>query len=146
MNLDELYSEILIDLANSKRHRGEPTEKAISVRGVNPNCGDDIVISAQIEGGKIKRIWRSGKACAIAEASAEILAKDLEGKNLDDAKETVGLFLKMVRGESLNESELGRLGDARLLSGISKFPARVKCAGLAWYTLNKIISTKKDRE
>jgi nitrogen fixation NifU-like protein len=105
------------------------------MRGVNPSCGDDISLALEVEGGIIKKAAISGSGCAISEASAAIMADMIEGKSTEEADRLAELFLGMIRKTVTDENELEELEDALALQNISNMPARVKCAVLAWHTL-----------
>lgn len=139
MELNELYTDIITEYAADKGH-WHPLENAdVTLRGVNPSCGDEISLQLQIKDGVIKQVGLTGSGCAISSASASVLAEMMEGTELEEAKRLVQLFLGMIRGEAKPEEELEELEDAVAFRGISKMPARTKCAVLAWHTLEEAI-------
>lgn len=139
MELNELYTDIITEYAADKKH-WHPLEKAdVTMRGVNPSCGDEISLQLEIEGSTIRQVGLTGSGCAISSASASVLADMMEGMGLEEVKRLVQLFLRMIRGEAGNEEELEELQDAVAFRGISKMPARTKCAVLAWHTLEEAI-------
>ena len=103
-------------------------------QGVNPSCGDDITVSLHLEDGIIDEAAFQGSGCAVSQASADIMADLITDKTPGEALALAELFLAMIRGEVTSEQELAPLGEAAQLQGISRMPARVKCAELAWRT------------
>ena len=103
-------------------------------QGINPSCGDDITLSLRVEDGIIDEAAFQGSGCAVAQASADIMADIITDKTPEEALELGKLFLAMIRGEVTSEEELAPLGEAAQLQGISRMPARVKCAELGWRT------------
>ena len=103
-------------------------------QGINPSCGDDITLSLRVEDGIIDEAAFQGSGCAVSQASADIMADIITDKTPEEALELGKLFLAMIRGEVTSEEELAPLGEAAQLQGISRMPARVKCAELGWRT------------
>lgn len=139
MELNELYSDIIREYAASREHWHPLDDPKISIRGVNPSCGDEISLELEIKDGVIKEVGLVGSGCAISSASASMLADMMEGRTVEEAKELAELFVSMVRGDVLAEERLEPLEDAMAFRGISKMPARTKCAVLAWHTLEEAI-------
>ena len=107
--------------------------------GVNPSCGDDIVLSLVLSQDQvIEEAAFTGSGCAISQASADIMAELITDKPLAEALELAETFMAMIRGEELTDQQKEALGEAAELEGISRMPARVKCAQLAWRTLKEI--------
>lgn len=118
-------------------------EDATHVRhGINPSCGDDIMLSMRMEDGTIDEIAFQGSGCAVSQASADIMADLLTGQTPERAVELAELFLAMIRGEVEGEDALAPLGEAAQLQGISRMPARVKCAQLAWRTAMTMLASE----
>ncbi len=107
--------------------------------GINPSCGDELTLQLRVEGGVIEEASFTGHGCAISQASADIMAELITGETVEEAKRLSGLFLAMIRGEELSEEDLEDLDEAAQLKDISHMPARVKCAELAWRTLDGIL-------
>ena len=107
--------------------------------GVNPSCGDELTLQLRVEGGKIEEASFTGHGCAISQDSADIMADLITGKTVGEAKRLAGLFLGMIRGDELTERDYEDLDEAAELKDISHMPARVKCAELAWRTLDAMI-------
>ena len=108
--------------------------------GINPSCGDELTLMLRVENGVIEEASFTGHGCAISQASADIMADLITGEAVEEAKRLSGLFLAMIRGEELSEDDFEDLDEAAQLKDISHMPARVKCAELAWRTLDGILS------
>lgn len=108
--------------------------------GINPSCGDELTLMLRVENGVIEEASFTGHGCAISQASADIMADLITGETVGEAKRLSGLFLAMIRGEELSEDDFEDLDEAAQLKDISHMPARVKCAELAWRTLDGILS------
>ena len=108
--------------------------------GINPSCGDELTLMLRVENGVIEEASFTGHGCAISQASADIMADLITCETVEEAKRLSGLFLAMIRGEELSEDDFEDLDEAAQLKDISHMPARVKCAELAWRTLDGILS------
>lgn len=108
--------------------------------GVNPSCGDELTLTLRVEGDVIEEAAFTGHGCAISQASADIMAELITGETVAEAKRLSELFMAMIRGEELSEDDFGDLDEAAQLRDISHMPARVKCAELAWRTLDTVLS------
>ena len=108
--------------------------------GINPSCGDELTLMLRVENGVIEEASFTGHGCAISQASADIMADLITSETVEEAKRLSGLFLAMIRGEELSEDDFEDLDEAAQLKDISHMPARVKCAELAWRTLDGILS------
>ncbi len=108
--------------------------------GINPSCGDELTLTLRVEDGVIEEAAFTGHGCAISQASADIMADLITGETVEEAKRLAALFLGMIRGEELSEEDFEDLDEAAQLKDISHMPARVKCAELAWRTLDGILS------
>ena len=107
--------------------------------GHNPNCGDEITIELKLNGDIIEDMAFSGHGCAISQASTSIMIDTLKGKTVDEAKEIINTFIEMIKSEITDEKELKKLEDAIAFKNIAHMPARVKCALLAWHTIEDIL-------
>lgn len=110
--------------------------------GINPSCGDELTLQLRIEEGVIEEASFVGSGCAVSQASADMMADLITGETVEEAKRLVGLFLGMIKGEPLSEEDREDLDEAAELESISRMPARVKCAELAWRTLEKLLADK----
>ncbi len=143
MDLKELYSQIITENSRSTRNRRPVPGATHALEGVNPSCGDDITLQLRIEDGVVKDAGFLGSGCAISQASASLMVDDIKGKTVEEAKRLIGLFFGMIKGEVADDA-LDDLEDAAALQGISHTPARVKCAVLAWHTLEEALDGKTD--
>ena len=107
--------------------------------GINPSCGDELTLSLRVENGVIVEAAFTGHGCAISQASADIMAELITDETVEEAKRLSSLFLAMIRGEELSEEDFEDLDEAAQLKDISHMPARVKCAELAWRTLDGML-------
>ena len=109
--------------------------------GVNPSCGDEMVLRLRLsaDGETIEEAAFTGQGCAVSQASADIMAELVTGETVEEAKRLMSLFLRMIQGEELSPDEQDDLDEAYQLEGISRMPARVKCAELGWRTLGSML-------
>ena len=144
MNLKELYQEIILGHGKNPRNLRKTENFNKDAKGHNPLCGDKVHIFLKLnENKKIEDISFEGSGCAISMASASIMTELLSGKNENQTKEIVSDFLEMIKKKdiletkNLNENEKTKL---MCLSGVKKYPMRVKCATLAWHTLTSAVN------
>ncbi|HAM41761.1 MAG TPA: SUF system NifU family Fe-S cluster assembly protein [Candidatus Omnitrophica bacterium] len=128
--LDELYRDVILDHFKNPHRKGELPNAQIKAEGANPLCGDELTFYLTLADGKIGHARFTGKGCAISQASASMLAEQLEGKTVKEVARLIETMKKLMRGEAPDESV--DLGDLESLAGVRKFPVRVKCAALAW--------------
>jgi nitrogen fixation NifU-like protein len=133
MQLDELYRRVIMDHYKSPRNQGRLDGESVSVDLHNPTCGDRISLQLSVENGVVKNARFTGEGCSISLASASMMTDAIKGKNLEEALKLAEEFSRMMKGEPV-EFEYEEL---EALSGVSKFPARIKCAMLAWNALRK---------
>jgi nitrogen fixation NifU-like protein len=135
-DLRELYQELIID--HSKRPRNFRVVEGADrkAEGFNPLCGDKVTVYLELDNGRIKNIGFQGKGCAISTASASVMTETLKGKTLAEAEGLFEIFHDLVTGKPPAGGKIPELGKLAVFSGVSEFPARVKCATLAWHTLN----------
>jgi len=138
VNLNELYTQIITENSRSKENR-HPVEGAThSLEGVNPSCGDDITLQLRVKDGKIEDAGFIGSSCAISQASASLMIDLVKGRTVEDAHRLISLYFQMIKGK-ITPEELDDLEDVAALQGIAHVPARVKCAVLAWHTLEEAL-------
>ena len=113
--------------------------------GINPSCGDELTLQLRVENGVIEEASFTGHGCAISQASADIMADLITGETVEEARRLAELFLAMIRGEKLSEEDLEDLDEAAQLQDISHMPARVKCAELAWRTLDGMLEEQANQ-
>ena len=132
------YNEILTYHNMSPLHKHDLPGANMVLEGVNPSCGDDIVLKLLVEDGTIKDGAFTGDGCAVSQASCDIMIDMLIGKKADEAHMLYDLFMKMIKG-TVTDEEIDILEEAGALKDISHMPARVKCAVLGWRTLNELL-------
>lgn len=140
MQLDELYRRVIMDHYKTPRNKGEFENGAVSVELNNPSCGDRITLQMVLQDGVVEDAKFMGEGCSISMASASMMTVAIKGKKLEEALEIAEQFSLMMKGD-LVEFEFE---DLEALSGVSKFPARINCATLAWKALKKGAQQAKD--
>lgn len=143
MALDEVYTEVLGEHSRNPDHKHPLSCATCSVKGHNPSCGDEITLQLQIEGGIVKDAAFTGVGCAISQASTDIMAELIRGKSIEEARRLAQKFICMIKGEITDEEELEDLEEALALKNVAHMPARVKCAVLAWHTLDDALKNEK---
>ncbi len=133
------YNEILTEHNIHPEFKHDLPDANIELEGVNPSCGDELTLQLRVENGVIEEASFTGHGCAISQASADIMADLITGETVEEAHRLAELFLAMIRGEKLSEDDLEDLDEAAQLQDISHMPARVKCAELAWRTLDGML-------
>ena len=143
-DLRELYQQVILDHNKNPRNFREMPDATNRVDGYNPLCGDHYTIFLKLEDGTIREVTFTGSGCAISKASASVMSSTVKGKSKEEADQLFETFHKLVTGDpsSLSAADLGRLA---AFSGVSEFPARVKCATLAWHTLRTALEGKQER-
>ena len=137
--MNTFYNEILTEHNVNPTHKHEIEDPDLTLEGVNPSCGDDIILSFKVQDGVIMDGAFSGDGCAISQASCDMMLDLVIGKSVDEAKRLSEIFLRMIKGEVTDE-EKEELEEAGILSDISHMPARVKCAVLGWHTMEEMLS------
>jgi SUF system FeS assembly protein, NifU family len=143
MDLRDLYTEVVTEYSRAQKHRHPLEHPDVTMQGVNPSCGDEISLELNVKNGVIEKAAILGSGCAISEASAAIMADLIEGKPVNEANRLAELFIGMIKKTVTSEAELEELQDAVALQNISNMPARVKCAVLAWHTLEEALKKLK---
>jgi nitrogen fixation NifU-like protein len=137
-DLRELYQQVILDHNRNPRNFHELPAATRKVEGYNPLCGDHYTIYLDLDGETIRDVAFVGSGCAISKASASVMSSMVKGKSRDEADALFERFHSLVTGgSSLSADELGKLA---AFSGVSEFPARVKCASLAWHTLHTALA------
>ncbi|KKE79557.1 SUF system NifU family Fe-S cluster assembly protein [Oceanobacillus caeni] len=134
-NLDTLYRQVIMDHYKNPRNRGVVEGESVSVDMNNPTCGDRIRLQLKVEDDIVKDAKFEGEGCSISMSSASMMTQAVKGKKIEDALEMSQLFSDMMLGKEL-KTDLD-LGDIEALQGVSKFPARIKCATLAWKAMER---------
>ena len=140
--IEELYQEVILDHSRRPRNFGELADAAVRVRGDNPACGDEIHLAVKFDGdGGLEDIKFTGHGCAISQASASLMTMKLKGKSRGEVMEMLRAFHDLVTGGK-NEAPKA-LGDLRVMSGVRRFPQRVKCAMLPWRAVEQALQQNK---
>lgn len=140
--LKTLYQELILDHNKNPRNYRAMEDADRTVEGYNPLCGDRYTIYLKMEGDVVKDVSFTGSGCAISKASASVMTSVVRGKKREEVAALFETFHKLVTGELQGEEHLEELGKLAAFSGVSEFPARVKCASLAWHTLKSALEAK----
>ena len=134
-----VYTAALMEHNAHPDYKYEMDNPTHTHEGVNPSCGDEIVLALRVVDGIVEEAAFTGSGCAVSQASADIMADLITGETVEEAKRLSSLFVRMIQGEELSPEEQEDLDEAYELQSISRMPARVKCAELAWRTLDGMI-------
>jgi nitrogen fixation protein NifU and related proteins len=134
-NLDALYRQVIMDHYKNPRNKGVLEDGNLTINMNNPTCGDRIQLTMNVEDGIVTDAKFEGEGCSISMSSASMMTQAIKGKKIDDAIKLSGVFSNMMQGKEYDEDL--DLGDIEALQGVSKFPARIKCATLAWKAMEK---------
>jgi len=141
-DLTDVYNELIMEHSMNSYNKKKLEKADYSEIGHNPNCGDEITLELKLNGNIIEDMAFNGHGCAISQASTSIMIDTLKGKTIDEAKEIIQTFIDMIKRETKNEEDLKKLEDAIAFKNVSNMPARVKCALLAWHTIEDILDKK----
>ncbi|MGE4370087.1 MAG: Fe-S cluster assembly sulfur transfer protein SufU [Burkholderiaceae bacterium] len=139
--LRELYQEVIFDHNRNPRNYGELSDASHSAQGHNPLCGDQLTVYAQVIDGKVEKVSFIGHGCAISTASASLMTEAVKGKSIQEVESLFNDMHTLLTEAHPQERDFGKL---EVLSGVREFPARVKCATLAWHTLHNAIHQARD--
>jgi nitrogen fixation protein NifU and related proteins len=134
-NLDQLYRQVIMDHYKNPRNKGTLEDGSFTVDMNNPTCGDRIHLNMKVEDGKVTDAKFDGEGCSISMASASMMTQIVIGKDIETALKLSEVFSNMMQGKEYDEDI--DLGDIEALQGVAKFPARIKCATLAWKAMEK---------
>ena len=137
--LENIYTELIAEHSRARDNRRHLEHATIKERGHNPSCGDEITLELEVVDGTIKDAAFNGAGCAISQASTDMMIELMRGKTVTEAQRLAELFIAMIHGEVTDDAELDALDEAAALKNLSTMPARVKCATLAWHTLEQCI-------
>ena len=137
-DLTQIYNELIMEHSMNSCNKRKLDNPDYQELGHNPSCGDEITLEVKMDGDIIQDMAFSGHGCAISQASTSIMIDTLKGKTIEEAKEIIQTFIGMIKREITDEEELQKLEDAIAFKNVSNMPARVKCALLAWHTLEGI--------
>ena len=141
-DLEDLYQELIIDHSRRPRNFGAIDGADRVAEGFNPLCGDRVTIFLKLENDLVREVKFQGSGCAISTASASLLTEAVKGKTREEAEALFEKFHALVTGKAPAGAELGKLA---VFSGVSEFPARVKCASLVWHTLRSALKGRPER-
>ena len=143
-DLRDLYQEVILDHTKRPRNFGTLEHATHRAQGHNPLCGDQLALFVRIEDGRLCDLRFAGKGCAISTASASLLTEALKGKRTDEAHDLFARFHEVVTTPSGEPVDVSRLGKLAALVGVREFPMRVKCASLAWHTLEAALAGRSE--
>lgn len=141
-DLTDVYNEIIMEHGMNSYNKRQLEHADYCKLGHNPNCGDEIKIELKMNGNRIEDMAFSGHGCAISQASTSIMIDTLKEKTIEEAKSIIETFIGMIKREITDEAELEKLENAIAFRNVSNMPARVKCALLAWHTIEDILNEK----
>jgi nitrogen fixation NifU-like protein len=141
--MESMYREIILDHYKHPQHRGLAEPYDAEVHQVNPTCGDEVTLRLRVADGKVAELGWEGEGCSISQASTSVMSGLVVGKPVDEALALQEKFLELMqsRGEAeLSEADEDELQDAVAFEGVSKYPARVKCALLGWMAMKAAVA------
>ena len=139
--IDDLYQEIILDHSKKPRNFGHLDASSAHAEGFNPLCGDRLTLEILLEGDVVKDARFVGAGCAISVASASLMTETLKGKTRAEAEKLLERFHQLLTNDAANADDLGKLA---VFSGVREYPARVKCATLAWHTLKAALENSDE--
>lgn len=143
-DLTEVYNELIMEHSMNSYNKKKLENADYCEIGHNPNCGDEITLELKVNGDVIEDMAFSGHGCAIFQASTSIMIDTLKGKTIKEAKEIIKIFIEMIKRETTSEEELKKIEDAIAFRNVSNMPARVKCALLAWHTVEDMLNKNQN--
>jgi len=136
--LSALYQEVILDHYRRPRNRGTLAEPSGSASLRNPLCGDEVDVQVALRDGKVEDVKFGGRGCSISQASASMMTELVKGRTPDEVHALGERFAEMIRGNAEAAKDQA-LGQARALSGVSRFPTRVRCALIAWEAMERAV-------
>jgi nitrogen fixation NifU-like protein len=130
--VDSMYQEIILDHYRNPHHKGLRDPFDVEVHHVNPTCGDEVTLRVQVVDGVVQDVSYDGQGCSISQASTSVMTDLVIGRKVDEALSTHGAFLELMQSRGTLEPDEDVLEDGIAFAGVSKYPARVKCALLGW--------------
>jgi nitrogen fixation NifU-like protein len=134
-NLDQLYRTVIMDHYKNPRNKGSLEDGSVTIDMNNPTCGDRIHLTMHVSNGVVENAKFDGDGCSISMSSASMMTQAVKGKTVEEALKLSTIFSDMMLGQKYDDTI--DLGDIEALSGVTKFPARIKCATLAWKAMEK---------
>jgi len=132
MSVDSMYQEIILDHYRNPHHKGLREPYDAEVHHVNPTCGDEVTLRVRLSGDRVDDVSYDGEGCSISQASTSVMTDLVLGKTVDEAMAVMEEFVSLMQSKGAGEPDEDVLEDAVAFTGVSKYPARVKCALLAW--------------
>ena len=143
-DLQDLYQDIIMDHNRRPRNFGPVEHPTHKKEGYNPLCGDQIELELKIVDGIVVDVGFTGVGCAISKSSASMMTEEIKGKTLEVVTSMFEQFRRMITVNNENDFDVDLLGDLEILQGVSRYPARIKCATLSWHTLNSALEGDGD--
>lgn len=144
-DLTDVYNNLIMEHSMNSYNKRLIDNPTCCEMGHNPNCGDEIEIQIKLKENIIEDMAFTGHGCAISQASTSIMIDTLKGKTIEEAKYIIKIFIEMIKRETKNEEDLKKLEDAIAFKNISNMPARVKCALLAWHTIEDLLNKQEEK-
>jgi len=141
--MESMYQQIILDHYKRPQHRGLPDDFDAEVHHVNPTCGDEITLRVKLAGDQIAALGWEGEGCSISQASTSVMSELVSGKPVPDAMALQAKFLELMQSRGtaeLSDDDEDELEDAVAFEGVSKYPARVKCALLGWMAMKSAVA------
>ncbi|WP_163526750.1 Fe-S cluster assembly sulfur transfer protein SufU [Halobacillus ihumii] len=142
-NLDTLYRQVIMDHYKNPRNRGTVEGDHLTVDMNNPTCGDRIQLQLQVNDDIVEDAKFDGEGCSISMSSASMMTQAIKGKKVEEALKMSHMFSDLMLGNDVEDSDMD-LGDIEALQGVAKFPARIKCATLAWKAMEKGVDDEQE--
>jgi len=142
--LDDLYRDIILDHYHNPRGRGTLEDPDLIVEGANPLCGDELTLALKLEDGRIEQMRLDGHGCSISQASGSMMVEALQGRSLKEIEGLTGQIKAMLKGEP-HDPLPEEMEDLESLKGVRRYPVRIKCALLAWTTLEEALAKIKNQ-
>ncbi len=143
-DLNDIYNDLIMEHSMNSYNKKKLAQCDFCEMGHNPNCGDEILLELKLNGNLIEDMAFTGHGCAISQASTSVMIDTLKGKTVEQAQEIIKTFIDMIKREETDEENLKRLEDAIAFRNVSNMPARVKCALLAWHTIEAMLNKKEN--
>ena len=145
--MDSMYREIIVDHYKHPQHRGLLDDFDAEIHHVNPTCGDEVTLRLRVADGTVKDVGWVGEGCSISQASTSVMSELVVGRPVGEALAMQEKFLRLMQSQGqaeLSDEEADELGDAVAFEGVSKYPARVKCALLGWMAMKGAVAATQE--
>ena len=140
MKLEQMYQDVILDHYKHPHHRGLREPFSAEVHHVNPTCGDEVTLRVTLDGEQVADVSYDGQGCSISQAATSVLTDQVIGQSVGDALKTVEAFSEMITSRGAIDGDEDVLGDGVAFAGVSKYPARVKCALLGWLAFKDAVA------